>query len=235
VTVARGDRLGLALGVSLALHALAALWIGGHTVVSIASAPVAPVTSVSVRVVAVPAPEPDPVAAPPPSVAAPPPPASAPPPPKPTPKPAPRSEPAPVSAPPAPRPETVKAAAPESAAPVEAEPATAPEVAAVAVPPVETGPSPDELLARYKALLLERIAAHKEYPALARRRGVEGDVVLRLSIDAAGRLAEIETPGRSPQVLAAQARRAAERAAPFPPPPGGPFRIDFTLRFDLDE
>ena len=101
---------------------------------------------------------------------------------------------------------------PEAPAPVEtaaAEPA-APSVPAVSAAPraADPGPTEDELLARYKAMLLERIGANKRYPAMARRRGIEGDVRLRLRIDSAGQLAGLDTLGRSPLVLAKEARVA---------------------------
>ncbi|MGH0028740.1 MAG: TonB family protein, partial [Myxococcota bacterium] len=113
--------------------------------------------------------------------------------------------------------------------------APAPPAVAAAPPSAAPGPSVEDLLDRYKALLLARIAAQKRYPAMARRRGIEGDVTLRLRIDAAGDLAGVETLGRAPLVLAKQARTAAQKAAPFPPPPGGEFAIDFVLRFSLTD
>lgn len=151
---------------------------------------------------------------------------------KPKPLPAPvvaaTSLPSPEPAPPAP------AAAPSGEAlPGAANPNRA--LASAGLPGVASGPSLEEQLKRYEAELARRIAAHKQYPDLARRRGIEGSVTLRLSIDAQGRLEALETPGRAPLVLVSQARSAAERAAPFPPPPHGPLRIDFVLRFDLDE
>lgn len=157
--------------------------------------------------------------------------------------PRPKSKPAPApiataSAPtPAPKSEPVEAppAAP-SAANASTGPANSTGAAVVAaLPGVASGPSLEDELERYEAELARLIAAHKHYPALARRRGIEGSVLLRLTIDARGRLEQLETPGRAPLVLVSQARSAAERAAPFPPPPAGQLKIDFVLRFDLDE
>jgi protein TonB len=180
---------------------------------------------------AAPAPTPEPVAV---ARSAPAKPAS---PPRPTAKPAPAPEPAP---------QQTATAAPETSA--DSAQATGDGSAqTVALANVATGPLAGQIgdggsagdleaaLARYEELLARLIAAHKQYPALARRRGIEGSVLLRLSIDASGRLAALDTPGRAPLVLAAQARSAAERAAPFPPPPNGDLRIDFVLRFDLDD
>jgi protein TonB len=162
-------------------------------------------------------------------------------PPKTAPEPKPRRAPAPVapteSARPAPAPApavaTSSASADAAAQPGAANPSGATQVAAL--PGVASGPSLEDELRRYEAELARRISAHKHYPALARRRGIEGSVLLRLTIDARGRLEALETPGRAPLVLVSQARSAAERAAPFPPPPNGELKIDFVLRFDLDE
>ena len=159
-------------------------------------------------------------------------------PPKTAPKPRATPKPAPVvAATPLPSPEPARpapAAAPSGEAlPGPANPNGA--LASAGLRGVASGPSLEEELKRYEAELARRIAEHKQYPDLARRRGIEGSVTLRLSIDAQGRLEALETPGRAPLVLVSQARSAAERAAPFPPPPHGSLRIDFVLRFDLDE
>lgn len=223
---------GLAIGLagSAVLHALATAWLWERAAPG-AVAPSAPQRSLAVRIVAAP---PAPVEAPEPPEPAPPEPAPIVPPKPPQPAPAPEptsvAPPEPASvAPPAPdasEPAPVAAAAP---------PAVAPELAAAPLPPVEAGPSPEELLARYEAELRQRIAAHKRYPSLARRRGVEGTVRLVLSIDPDGRLTAVQSPGRAPLVLARAARRAAEQAAPFAPPPDGAFRVELSLVFDLDD
>jgi protein TonB len=164
-------------------------------------------------------------------------PVTQPPAPRPAPKPVPASDPAP---------QQTAAAEPDASA-ASAQARGGGPAHTIAFANVATGPLAGEIgdggsagdleaaLARYEEELARLIAAHKEYPALARRRGIEGSVVLRLTIDASGRLESLDTPGRAPLVLAAQARSAAERAAPFPPPPNGDLRIDFVLRFDLDD
>jgi TonB family protein len=89
-------------------------------------------------------------------------------------------------------------------------------------------------LARYVALVRTRIDANKVYPAIARRRGVEGRVVARVRIDAAGRVLSLDTASGSSAVLGRSARDAIEAAAPFPPPPGGEFELEIPLQYSLD-
>ena len=67
------------------------------------------------------------------------------------------------------------------------------------------------------AQIKERIAAAKRYPPLARRRGIEGEVVVRFSIDAAGapQTIEIIRSSGSP-ILDEEVRATVLRAAPMP-------------------
>lgn len=89
-------------------------------------------------------------------------------------------------------------------------------------------------LARYVALVRMRIDARKVYPAIARRRGVEGRVVARIRIDEAGRVLSLDTASGSSAVLGRSARDAIQAAAPFPPPPDGEFELEIALRYSLD-
>jgi protein TonB len=117
-------------------------------------------------------------------------------------------------------------------------PVAAPVVAPPAMieafdPPVETGTDESEI-ARYVALVRTRVDERKVYPAIARRRGVEGRVVARLRIDESGRLLRLETERGTSAVLGRSARSAIEAASPFPPPPDGEFELEIALQYSLD-
>jgi len=223
-------------GLSLLLHAALAALLWDRTLAQAIAAPSAPETTrVHVRITAPPQPAPEepapaPVAPPPPREVAPPEP------PKPAPKPVetarvepPEPQPAEPPEPSPPTPEPAATAPPKATAP-------APEPAAVAAapPPGPPEPSLDALRDRYEAELAARIEARKHYPAMARRRGTEGRVLLWLTIDASGDLSALETPGRAPAMLVHQARDAVEGAFPFRPPPGGSLRIQYVLSYELD-
>ncbi len=85
------------------------------------------------------------------------------------------------------------------------------------------------------------VKRHLRYPELALRRGIEGRVVLRLTLDAAGRLLDsgAGTPEGDTALLGA-ALAAVKRAAPFPPwqgvhEPGATLNLTLPIRFKLEE
>ena len=82
------------------------------------------------------------------------------------------------------------------------------------------GPASPEYLA-YVEALRRRVEGRLAYPAVARRRGLEGTVEVEIRIDAAGRLAGLEVLAAPADSLRAAAVRAIEGALPLPPPPGG--------------
>lgn len=93
------------------------------------------------------------------------------------------------------------------------------------------------LRGRYLGQLRERVLARREYPRLARRAGLEGTVCLRISVDAAGRLAQVRPTCAAPAPLLESALRAVREAAPFGPLPGalGPqLVVDLPVVFQLD-
>jgi len=109
-------------------------------------------------------------------------------------------------------------------------------LAAVATgPPAGSGGGGADALADYIARLQRAIDAHKSYPPMARRRGIEGVVTVRLAIDATGGLVRTALVGRAPEMLARSTREAVDRASPFPPPPGGPLQIEFPVRYEIVE
>jgi len=85
------------------------------------------------------------------------------------------------------------------------------------------------------------VARQLRYPELALRRGVEGRVVLRLTLDASGKLlaSGAGEPAHDGALLGA-ALAAVKRAAPFPPwqgahDTGATLNLTLPIRFRLDE
>jgi len=143
------------------------------------------------------------------------------------PEPAIEPPPEPVEVPPAPAelPRAVAAAPPAVAA--------APPVAATVAPaPGFDEPDPFEA---YVALVRARIEAERHYPAMARRRRIEGSVQVRLSVGSAGDLGEVRTVGDAPRMLVEPTLDAVRRAAPFPAPPEGLGWIEVPVRYRMDD
>lgn len=109
-------------------------------------------------------------------------------------------------------------------------------LAAFVSPPPEAERRRD--VAAYGARLRPHLATFFRYPADAEADGVEGRVILRLTIDAAGRLRAVETLGACPHpVLCAAAENTARAAAPFPPPPahlGDLVRVEVPFVYRLE-
>jgi len=85
------------------------------------------------------------------------------------------------------------------------------------------------------------VARKLRYPEPALRRGIEGRVVLRVLLDATGRLLDT-APGvpAADAALTAAALAAVQHAAPFPPWPGAHLQhatlcLTLPIRFKLDE
>lgn len=182
-------------------------------------------------------PEPEPVQEPPPPQAIPEPVPEPPPPPveRPTPKPAPaKPKPSPPKvAPPRPSEPVAPAEAvrPPVQATVPAPPAPVPAAPALAAVPMPPAPDP-ALEASYRDRIRQAVDAHKHYPRMARRLGVEGRVVLAFTLRDDGRLAEVHVAESSgSELLDEAALQAVRDAAPFPPFPDGigRERWDFTL------
>lgn len=90
-------------------------------------------------------------------------------------------------------------------------------------------------IAVYLARIHELLSRYQRYPTMARRRGLEGSVLLELRIGADGRIERATTRAGSPQLFARSALDAVERAGRFPAPPGGALAIEVPLRFELDD
>lgn len=133
-----------------------------------------------------------------------------------------------------PRPvEPIPAPAEATQPPVQASapPAAMPAAPAPAAEPMPPAPDP-ALEADYRDRIRQAVDAHKHYPRMARRMGVEGRVMLAFTIRADGRLAGVRVAESSgSEVLDEAALQAVRDAAPFPPFPEsiGRERWDFTL------
>ena len=111
---------------------------------------------------------------------------------------------------PVPAPSALPALSPEQARPT---------VAALAAAP--RAPVP-ELLSGYGKMISQALARYKEYPQIARMRGWEGSVTMRLRVAPSGRLIDAELHTSSGHdVLDRQALAMASQAQRFPAPPDG--------------
>lgn len=93
----------------------------------------------------------------------------------------------------------------------------------------------------YISFIRSAIVRHLRYPELALRRGIEGRVVLRLTLDARGKLLDstASEPANDGALLGA-ALVAVRRAAPFPPwqgvhSPDATLNLTLPIRFKLEE
>jgi periplasmic protein TonB len=115
----------------------------------------------------------------------------------------------------------------------------APAGHASVIPP---GPAPAFDARAYGELVRRRIDAHKQYPARARRLGLEGVATVIVAVDARGHLARPPRVARSSGVAALddEALRMARAAAPFPLPVvedarPTPLVVHVPVRFSLAE
>lgn len=110
-------------------------------------------------------------------------------------------------------------AEPMESASVAAAPAAAP-VAGSDTGATELGQRAASLIERYAAMIRGQLEAQKSYPALARRLGKQGTVVVRFTLQRDGRVlkAEILSPSEHP-VLNDAAKKLVENVASFAPFP----------------
>jgi len=180
------------------------------------------------------APPPPPPPAPPPPVVQTPPPEPPPPPPpkpKPKPKPVPKPKPKPKPAPeppPAPPPPVVTPAPPVAAPPAPPSP-PAPAAPAAPVAPVEAPLVPANTRATSKR------NPKPEYPSIARRRGWEGKVILRIEVRKDGTAGKVEVDRSSGREVLDQAAVRAIKRWLFTPATraGEPVDSVYTLSFDF--
>ena len=67
-----------------------------------------------------------------------------------------------------------------------------PSAAAPSAPTAEKPGTNAPVAVGWQHLLADWLAAHKTYPEAARRRGIEGEVVLRFTVDRSGRVLDVE-------------------------------------------
>lgn len=211
----------LAVGISTLAHAAVLLWVADTVMRPTARAPMF-AQQTRVTLTFPPAPMPEEVPEP---VPEPPAPEPEPEPPKPKPKPEPRPEPKPKPKP-RPKPTPPPPAQQPSQAPV------------VAEQPVAGPPDParvNRLREQYLGRLLAHIEAHKFYPVLARRRGMEGTIQVTFTLECGGGIRGVELTGGH-GVLRKAAGEAVRKAQPLPKPPKEvpcPLQVSYGMEFNL--
>lgn len=153
------------------------------------------------------------------------------------------------------RAEPLNSIAPPAAAPVDLEdarPPATPEAAVDHPVPTPTPPVPAiyvadngdsanaRILTGYGERLSEVLSRHQHYPRLARLRGWQGQVHLRLHLARQGALLNVEiTKSSGHEVLDQQALEIVKRASPLPLPPEGlradKFTVDVPVTFRLEQ
>ena len=110
-----------------------------------------------------------------------------------------------------------------------------PAAAAVVAGSVEDPAVIEQAKQEYLRRLMAHIESYKHYPRAARRRGIEGEVKVRFTLHAAGKVSSLDVGGEQ-GVLVVAAREAVEAAEPMPSPPEAlplPWEVSFTMRFTL--
>jgi protein TonB len=104
-------------------------------------------------------------------------------------------------------------------------------------PPALTPEEREAMVERYAEMLIRARFRRMRYPHQAAAAGIKGEVLLRVSISAQGRVLELEQIGRCPHpLLCDSALEAVRKAEPFPPPPpelGNPFILELPFRYRL--
>lgn len=88
---------------------------------------------------------------------------------------------------------------------------------------------------RYLAAVLANIESHKFYPLPARRRGLQGFVDVRFTLDARGMISNLDVTG-SNSLFVEAARAAVRKALPLPAAPsieGFPLDVSYQMIFKL--
>ncbi|HEY0268489.1 MAG TPA: energy transducer TonB [Methyloradius sp.] len=106
-------------------------------------------------------------------------------------------------------------------------------------PAIPTPSDTNDARNQYGVLLTRAIARYKQYPAIAQRRGWEGDVILELQLDGNGNLISSRIyQSSNRETLDNQALEMVRKVAPFPLPPqslrGRSFTILVPVSFKLE-
>jgi protein TonB len=119
-----------------------------------------------------------------------------------------------------PTPDDQPARAGEPTAPASATTTPAPPAVAVASPPVASAPARAAADPAYAATLLTWLNRYKDYPWQARRRGVEGRVILFVVVERNGKVADLKVASSSgAEILDEAALTMVRRGDPMPPIP----------------
>jgi protein TonB len=104
-------------------------------------------------------------------------------------------------------------------------------------PPPLTPEEREEWVERYMKKLIRDRFERVRYPHLASAAGIQGEVLMRVSISSQGRLLKLELLGRCPHpVLCDSAQETVRNAEPFPPPPpelGSPCLLELPFRYRI--
>jgi protein TonB len=89
---------------------------------------------------------------------------------------------------------------------------------------------------QYRRTIMESLQSARKYPGLARRRGIEGTVIVSFTIAEDGSMLEISIDKSSGHRILDHATLDVLREAfPMPPPPLGEERFRLTFRYALEE
>ena len=145
--------------------------------------------------------------------------------PKPTPEPEPVVEPEPIvekaPEPPAPKPPSAPAQAPEQVAEVE--------------PPAVDVERIEQEKRMYLAMVIDKIEKNKYYPRAARRRGLQGNIKVTLTILDKGNVRHVKVRGGC-GILRKAAEEAVRKSLPLPEPPDTvfcPLEVEYAMEFAL--
>lgn len=108
------------------------------------------------------------------------------------------------------------------------------EIQSVASSPVSVVENETKKI-QYMQLLLDRIEQHKYYPRIALRRGVTGNVDVKLSLDDSGHIIQLDASSQHASLRNAT-RRAIESAQPLPLPEERPFfpiHLEFSISYKI--
>ena len=145
----------------------------------------------------------------------------------------------PVATPPTTPSSAAPAATPAARVPAgpSATPLTAAPASAAAAPvSVAADPAPAvsaTLQAAWARAIEAWIAQHRVYPEPAKRRGIQGSVVLRFSVDRSGRVTEVVLLRGSGSAILDAAAEAMLRDAMLPPPPRDHVTVSVPVHYTL--
>ena len=87
----------------------------------------------------------------------------------------------------------------------------------------------------YHALLMRHIEVHKNYPRVARKRNIQGKILVTFTLFADGSIKNLSLSGKK-SILKKATQQAVNHALPMPEPPKGlslPMKIKFTMNYNL--